>query len=356
MPALAAQPRSVSPFEGKLLTITRALIGQAPLDSAQPILAERQPRPSALSRSAADLVGESLIRGCVLFLARSGGWRRERFLCDGKSREGRLWERSSPTDLALVFSRHALEWLIWLTAYRPDDLQAAPPLPDIELTPADRLLFFLTYDALRDGEFVTALRTRSVIGAHGLIRLAFPDDFSSATQEPSFAPWLGGLGASILEALEPWLVERWIAIEQRKRAIGDWSALAALGREQDRMLSAFTTAAESANRPDLVRFVLRIAAAVLPADVSKDMFSGGLQGNGPARLSDRIEVLRMAVAIPRHVLQLHNWERRCRAIGYLDEGYSVAQLWLAEWERLGGDALAERAESLVNEIKPLRVN
>ena len=53
---------------------------------------------------------------------------------------------------------------------------------------------------------------------------------------------------------------------------------------------------------------------------------------------------------------LRDWERRARTIGYLDEGYSVAQLWLADWERLDGDALAERAEKLLTEIEPLKVH
>jgi hypothetical protein len=56
------------------------------------------------------------------------------------------------------------------------------------------------------------------------------------------------------------------------------------------------------------------------------------------------------------LLRLRDWERRARTIGYLDEGYSVAQLWLADWERLDGDALAERAERLMTEIEPLKVH
>jgi FtsH ternary system domain X6 len=350
-----ARPKAVSPFEGKLLKIARAIVGQVPIDQALPHIAERNSRPKVLSQAAAELIGETLTKGCILFLAHVGGWRRERFLRNGKPREGRLWDRTPPADMPLHFSRHSLEWLLWLTADRPDDGQAPLALSEAELAPADRLLLFLTFDTLRESEFATALRLRPAIATNGLIRIAFPQEFTAATVEPLFAPWLDGLGASIVEALQPWLCERWIQIEQHKREIGDWPALAALGREQDRMLTMFTAAAESAGRPDLVRFLLRVAGAVLPADVSKDMFSGGLQGAGPARLGDRVEVLRMAVAVPRHLLRLRDWERRARTIGYLDEGYPAAQFWLGDWERLGGDALAERAEALMTEIEPLTV-
>src|SRR5262245_17117444 len=225
--------------------------------------------------------------------------------------------------MPVVCSRHALEWLLWLTAHRPDEAQAGLTLTHAELTPADRLLVFLTYTALRDGEFGGALRGQPAIASHGLIRVAFPEDFAGVTAEPLLTGWLDGLGATILEALESWLVDRWVQIEQHKREIGDWPALAALGREQERILGLFSTAAQEVDRPDLVRWQLRVAAAVLPKDVSKDMFSGGLQGAGPARLGERLDVLRLALVVPRHLLRLRDWEHRARTIGYLDEGYSV---------------------------------
>jgi FtsH ternary system domain X6 len=356
MPPPTARPKTVSPFEDKLLKITRAIVGQVPVDQALPHIAERSPRPAVVSRAAGELVAESLTKGCVLFLARVGGWRQERFLRNGKPRDGRIWDRTAPAEMPLAFSRHALEWLLWLTANRPDDAQTALTLTDADLTSADRLLVFLTYHALRDSEFTAALRARPAIASHGLIRLAFPEDFSAVKAEPLMAAWLDGLGATILEALEPWLVDRWIQIEQHKREIGDWPALAALGREEERLLTLFAAAAEDGGRPDLIRWQLRVAAAVLPPDVSKDMFSGGLQGTGPARLGERLDVLRLALAVPRHLLRLRDWERRARTIGYLDEGYSAAQAWLADWERLGGDALAERAEALVGEVEPLKVS
>jgi hypothetical protein len=349
-------PGIVSPFEDRLIKIARAIVGQSPIDTALPLVAERVPRPTALSPAAASLLSETLTSGAILHLARVGGWRRERFLRNGQPREGRIWERTPPADLALRFSPQSVDWLLWLTAQRPDDLQSPPALPLDRLTPADHLLLFLTYQALRDSEFTLHLRQVPALSANGLIRIGFPEDFTSATTGAQFETWVAGVGAAVLEAHERWLADRWVHVEQHKREIGDWAALAALGREQERLLQAFSAAADSAGRLDLVRFVLRAAQVILPADVSKDHFSGGLQGSGPAKLAERIDVLRMAVALPRHVLRLRDWERRARAIGYLDEGYAAAQLWLSDWERFTGDDLARRAEAVVSEVEPLNLN
>src|SRR5438874_8418349 len=166
-----ARPKIVSPFEDKLVKIARAIVGQLPVDQALPHIAERNTRPASLSQAALDLVQETLIHGCALYLARAGGWRRERLLRDGKPCEGRLWERTAPSEMPLEFSRHTMNWLIWLTAGRPEDLQSPLNPAEAQITPADRFLIHLTYAALRDSEFATALRVRPEIAGHGLVRL-----------------------------------------------------------------------------------------------------------------------------------------------------------------------------------------
>src|SRR3954453_7299861 len=114
-----AVPRVVTPFEGRLLRILRCFVRHVPLDQALPLVLDRTSRPTTLTAACAELVADSLAKGCLLFLVRAGGWRRGRFLRDGKPRDGRLWERSTPADLGLAFSRHTLGFLIWITASRP---------------------------------------------------------------------------------------------------------------------------------------------------------------------------------------------------------------------------------------------
>jgi FtsH ternary system domain X6 len=343
----------VTAFEGRLLRILHAVLRNAPPDQAQPLVFDRVARPVTLSRTCVELVADSLAKGCMNFLVRAGGWRRERFLRAGQPRDGRLWERWQPKELGLAFSRHALEFLIWITAHRPGDQKPPLALPAANLTPADRLLVFLTYDILRDTEAAQALRALPAVAQDGLIALACIEDFAGTKAEPDFVPWMSGLGAAMLEALQPLLCERWIAVERHKVQIGDWAALRDLGLVQERVLTAVTEAAETAGRPDLVRFVLKAAAAILPPGVTPDAFVGGLQGTGPPRLADRIEVHRRALALPRHLERLRGWEQKARGVGYLDDGYAASQVWKSDWEQVGGDELAGRAAALVRQVEPL---
>jgi hypothetical protein len=351
----AAPPRVVSPFEGKLLRVLHCFLGQVPIEQALPVVAERTSRPSALSRACVELVQESLAKGCLLYLARAGGWRRDRFLRDGQPRDGRFWDRSPAEELALVFSRHALEFLVWITVQKPADTEPPLQLADSELTPADRLLLFLAYEALRDTEAAAPLRAKPGFVNHGLLRLAFPDDYAGTSAEPDFGPWIAGLGAAIMEALQPWLAARWVKLVRGQAHVGDWPALAAQGTEEERVLTAFSAGLEEANRPDLTRFILRAAGTLLTPDQKANAFFAGLQGTGPPKLADRLDVHRRALALPRHLERLQAWERRARGVGFLDDDYAVSQVWKGDWERLNGDELTDRSRALMKQVEPLKV-
>ena len=73
----------------------------------------------------------------------------------------------------------------------------------------------------------------------------------------------------------------------------------------------------------------------------------------PLRLADRAEAHRVALATLDGLERLRDWERQARGVGYVDEGYAAARLWKAEWERLGGEALVERAGAIRRELDPL---
>src|SRR5262249_58512971 len=95
--------------------------------------------------------------------------------------------------------------------------------------------------------------------------------------------------------------------------------------------------------PALWRFRRGAAAAGRRLGGPRGGVAGGLQGAGPPRLADRVEVHRRALALPRHLDRLQRWERKARGVGFLDEGYAASQVWKADWEQLGGDELAARA-------------
>jgi hypothetical protein len=350
-------PKMVSRFEANLLRIARFFLKQSPADQSLRLINDRFDRPKCLSADAVHLVRDSLAKGCVLYLVRAGAWKRDRFLRDSGAKYGRLWERSPVERLTLKFSKHALDFLIWVTAHRPKEERTVWHVEAANLTVADRLLFFLAYEAMRaDADLAAALRTSTAFSNNALIWLAHPNDFAGNTQVdvPSFDAWLSEPGSLILEALQPILEHRWLEIERTKGQIGDWSQLHQQGLVQGRLLQAFTHAVDGAGRRDLVRFLMNVMSRLLSSrDMEPTFWIGGLQGSGPTRLADRLETHRNAMAVLRSAEQFRGWERDARRSGYMDEDYAVSQFWLGEWERFDFGTIADRAARVMKQLEPL---
>ncbi|MEK6233727.1 MAG: hypothetical protein N2C14_03360, partial [Planctomycetales bacterium] len=151
-------PKSVSRFEADLLRILWFVLQRGPREQAISLLQATAKRPPCLSRDAVELIKDALSKGCVILLARNGGWRRERRIRNEEIREGRLWELTDPEDLAFSFSRQAMELLMWLTACNPKAENHPCPLQPASLTLGDRLLMFYVYESLRSTEFTKPLR------------------------------------------------------------------------------------------------------------------------------------------------------------------------------------------------------
>jgi hypothetical protein len=352
-------PKSVSRFEANLLRILRFFLKQVPAEQALRLVHDRLDRPKCLSANAVHLVEDSLSKGCVLYLVRAGGWKRDRFLRSGEPRFGRLWDRSAVEKLTLGYSRHALDFLIWITAHKPKEERPVWTADEKDLTVADRLLFFLAYEALRtDAEVAAALRSSPAFGENALVWLAHPNDFAGEPHAviPSFDVWLAEPGSFVLEALQPVLEHRWLEIERTKGQIGDWAQLNQQGQVQGRLIDAFTQAVNRAGRRDLVRFLLAVMSRVLATpDLAPTFWTGGLQGSGPPRLADRLETQRNALAVLRSAERFRTWEREARRSGYLDEDYAASKFWLGEWERFDFTTVADRAERVLQQVEPLRI-
>jgi hypothetical protein len=354
---VAEAPRIVSRFEASLLTLLRHLLGHDGAGDAGRLLTEKRPRPVCLSSNAVALVKDTLAKGSVRFLVRHGGWRGERHVRNGNLVGGRAWVRTPLAERSLHFSADVLEFLIWLTAESPS--KPGEPWRTLvpERTAADDLFFTVVLAAMEsDPDLTTALREKPPFASNGLARLACPGVYAASDAAvPDFALWFTASRAAILECLQPWLAARWLASERGKGRIGDWAALGRLGAAEERVATAFVTAAADAGRPDLARFLLRAeAGAFANSDRTPEYWTGGLEGAGPSRLADRVAVRRGAVAGPRLVGTLAALTRRYRAVGYFDEGYPAAQLWKDDWEAAGGDELAERARRVVDAVEPLR--
>lgn len=349
-----AVPAMISRFEGSLLTIVRAALGVASPESASRHVFALVPAPPGLSPAAVQLLCDDLSRGCVQLLAKSGGWRHERFLRDGKAVEGRLWQRSPIDEIKWAFSRQIADFLFWVAANHPT--KAKPWEPDAEaITVADQFVIFQTYEAFRGTEAGPPWRRQAAFRLNPLCRLAYPEDFTGQPMEPDvFAPWVSGLGGAILEGLQRRLTDRWLALERGKSEIADWSAMRSLGESQDAVLQRYGATIHAAGRRDLARFLLRATCVFCHSGLRAAHLIGGLRGGNSLRLAQRIDVRRRAGSLLRFFTEsLAGWEREARATGYLDEGYAAAQLFLADWEAAGATAALSAARAVLNELVPV---
>ncbi len=348
----------VSRFEANLLRILHFFLGRVPREQAVPLLLNAHAQPPCLSATAVELVQDALAKGLTLVLARGGGWRRERHLRGDRVADGRLWERTPPAELGLAFSRHSLNFLVWVTAHKPATDKPGWAAPIKELSPADSLLLYLAYSALHGslrGSEAAPLVSGPALSRNALCRLAYPDDFLDPAEPlPDFAPWTTGLGACILEALQTTLAQRWLETERDKAHVGQWQELRARGRAQEAVLLAFLQAVETARRLDLARFLLRTLARVLTPGATADLWGTRVVQGGP-RMADRVETTQAALALVRQTDRFQRWERAARGVGFFDDGYEASQLTKTDWERHGGDDLHARAQTILRATDPLRV-
>jgi FtsH ternary system domain X6 len=357
-PADPSGPPAVSRFEYNLLRLLRFAVGHMPIEQALGLISAKQVPPPCLSAVCVKLAEQTLATACVLALVRSGGWRADGFLRGDKPATGRAWERAPLAERELEFGELPLSFLMWLTAEKPTDTEAAkwdPPAAD--LTPGDALFFWLAFDAFKgDPALLAALGSRKVFRDNPLCRLMAPGEFvTEDTAGLRFAPWMSGPRAAILECLQPALAARWIRSERGKGQIEDWRRMRETGTAETRTLEAFLAAADAAKRPDLARFLLKTASAILTQpDLTPGYWTAGLRGTGPGRLADRLETQRVALAMPRQLETLQAWDRRARSVGYFDDEYAAAQWWKGEWEAANGEALTATARRLLDQLEPLR--
>jgi hypothetical protein len=315
--------------------------------------------PDCLSAAAVDLVKDTLAKASVLFLTHAGGWRNDKYLRNSAPTQGRVWDRIPLEERVLSFSRPILDFLMWLTAEKVHETKKQWDAAPKALAPADDLFFALAFDAMRsDPDVVAVLRRKDAFARNPFCWLLNPGDIAdpdaAKPQPPDFAPLFTGQRAVLLECLQTYLTHRWVQSERAKGQIGDWKKMRQQGQAEFAALRGYLQAADAARRNDLARFVLRTNAAVLQSDMTPVFWTGGLQGSGPPRLADRLETQRAALALPRQMEVLDEWQQRARNVGYFDEDYQSSQLWKADWESAHGDRVAERARAAVEMLEPLR--
>lgn len=348
--------KNVSRFEANLLHLAHFFLQQAPWQQAQRLLEDSRECPRCLSRNAVQLVQDALSKGCVLLLTRRGAWRRERFLRQEQIAEGRLWNRTPPKELGLHFSRASLDLLIWLTANTPSEEKKRWECP-AEPTVGDLFLCFLVHEAIHLHDVPKQIIQQDPFPGNALTWLAYPGDFGKMLNnaQPLLDPWMSGVGACILEAFQPVLIERWIQMEMDKGQIKNWQRMRELGLAQERVLTGFLDAVEKQGRKDLARFLLHASAKILTETATAQSWTESLsQQSAPKRMVDRADTYRGALALLRVLPRLRQWDRQAQSVGYFDEDYASSQLFKADWELVDGDTLTERATQIIRDVDPMR--
>lgn len=349
--------RGVSRFEADVLRIVSCLVHRAPAEQVLALVVGKAERPGCLSRTCVELVQDHLRKGVVSLLARTGGWQQSRFLRNGTANTGKLWERTPPRELGLFFSRHSLSFLMWLRAASLDDSAFRPRTEKSPLTIADRFLFFLAYESLRETKASPGLFDQQVITTNPFVRLMFPEDFAdtSSVAPVDLSELFAPENAWLLETLQPWLRQRWRAVERHKRILIRPEEMTGLGRVQGAILDECLAQCEQTGRPDLARFLLQalfdsVEGTPIATDWARNLRVTDL------RMADRAQAYQSAMAFLNRATVFQRWTDEARQVSYLDrEEYAAAQLWLADWEHWNGDAVSRTAAELVRQLDPLRV-
>lgn len=340
-------------FEANLLTILYAVLGDTSMGQVLPKVHEQREYGGCLSHQVIELVQAALAKGMTHWLASSGGWHSDRYLRGEKPAAGAIWQRTPPHELGLTFSPASPQFLIWLTANNPLD-DAADPWRDLpELTVGDQLLLLRTLERLRDTLVAERWFRMRNFASLPLVSLCYPD--LVAQRERPTVPDFNQLPelAWVLECLQPYLTKRWIEVEQSKARIAEPERMHGLGATQTALLSTFLLAAANSGRRDLARFLLVAFEQLIATGDAPDILARRWVRDlrvGHMRLAERTIVYQSASSFLAIGALLRSWTQECRQVGYLDEGYAAAQLWLADWARYDGDNVTLRAAATVRAL------
>lgn len=347
----------VAASEAELLSIARALVGELQVEAVEPLVRTRRVLAPKQGPTSMRLLEHTLAAGCVLQLARRGGWRSKRHLQSGKVASGRFWELHP--DTSLEFSQASLRIVRWIHEH-PMALDDLPAIPSAEpLTPADELVAYLACDLLVKAGCGTAISRGAIFGRSALCWLAFPMELrgtgkagaeAGLSHAKRFAEFLASPSAPLAEALQDDLKSRWVAIARSQPRIRDCALLEEMGATQRLVLDAWLDALQQAGRQDLALFLVDAGVALLPPGVTSRHFVGAVDPRAP--LSDRNEARRATGTFLRALVRLAGWVEQWRATPFFEDAFQAAQMLLSAWEPFGDEGL-RRAQCVLRELETL---
>ncbi|WP_338867024.1 hypothetical protein [Myxococcus stipitatus] len=340
----------VSPSEHSMLTLARAILGLGGMAPVEDLFRERHVTAPKLSPGALHALRDTLAKGTVRALARTGGARKRRHL-PASTGSARLWERHRPPTLRFsLLCFNTLRWMVEqplaVPGHLPLDADAPPTL-------ADELFLYLCCRMVAGTACEQAVASQPQFQRSVLCLLGFPEMFASKAmrlEAASFAPLLAE-GGWLLEALQDELALRWRRLEESKGQLAEPKHLVELGAAQEAVLNAFLDAVDHAGRRDLAGFLLQAMRPLVDQPASR--WAANLSVR--ASLTQKAEARRSAGAALRGLARMGRWDAEHRAVRFFDDGYEDAQVLLAEWASFGepGFRLAsERERELSTDLLP----
>lgn len=338
-------PPRVARSEGALLALTQALFEPKRAAAVRRIVLGPTPLPTRIGPTAMRLFESTLARGVLRDVLQAGGWQVQHPI---GSDAGRLWERHP--QLRLDFTAQTADLVLGMTRRSAErQAQQAPEDP----TPADRWVRGLAVDLLCRLDMPLPVDAFATAPLCWLLR---PERLARAAPLPTtidFMSLVTGPMAAWMEAIQPRLTRRWIALERRKPGIRKLSRMTRLGAAQQAVLIPFFAACDKAGRRDLATFAVHAAQAILaPTDAGTHppatWWIDALAHTGSLRARQAAYVESAALLDALHIPA--RWHAEHGQTAFFDEEYDAAQLLLSAWEGLGRPGF-ERAAHLARTLR-----
>ncbi|MCB9671215.1 MAG: hypothetical protein H6734_17160 [Alphaproteobacteria bacterium] len=320
----------VARSESHFLLFVRNVLRGGPQDQLFTHLAGKNPLYPRIGPTAMGILQRSLARGCVLALARHGGWRREtRPVGDPEHAvDGRLWDRHP--DVHLTFRSWSYQILVWSWT-RPQTDAAPFPRPPTRPGLGDRLVAFLVARALIEARLPQGL---AAVAHEPLAQLYAAG--RAPLVDVDWPAWLDTGGDILLEGLGESLGRSWAEAERWKLGHTEPLALAEVGEAQQALLRGLLQALEHRDRLDLADFLLH-AGQLVVADPAAPPVLEPVDLRASSSLRDRMRARAACAAFTDAVTFLADAMHGPRSTRFFDDTYDAAQARLRRWERFGDD-------------------
>ncbi len=328
--------------EASLLTLARATLGVSGSADVQRLLITSVAAPSKLGPTARGVLQDTLARGSVLALARSGGW--------AEGHHGRLWERELPP--TLEFTGNIIRLLQWVLRTPLGEHELAPLLLEAALTPAEELFAVLLLERLKEWGCEAGLAKQSAMRASALVVLAHTGTLAMAHSLPAKPPAVRLEDHAVyLAGLRDLLAKSWAADESAKRDIDRPELLRRVGEAQASVSAAFLDlTAGSLKTRRLAGFLIDAAGHWFAIPRSASDYTTAMSATAPLR--ERMEARKSAASLLRAVTRLHGWDAEHRAMHFLDDDFAEGQALIKDWSAFG-DAGFREAARLISELEAL---